>query len=83
MATPFSQQFPDLYKQWVAAGGPEDNFKAHVLAVNPPGLVATAADVGWMLSHTNGSLNQLADVVKHVGGASGFPLKALVVGQSP
>lgn len=81
MAQPFSQQFPQLYADWVAAGGPEDNFRAHVLAVKPPGLVLTDADVAFSIAHTNGAFAQFADTLKNHGQQTGLAFKALVVGQ--
>jgi len=81
MATPLSQQFPQIYQDWINAGGAEDNFRAHLLAI-PGGVTPTAADLGWLANHTAIAVTQMQDATAKFGAATGMTTSVVVVSQS-
>ena len=58
---PFSERFPQAFEEWKAAGGIENNFRAHALAL---GLATPLPeDLTFMHEHTQGAIAQEKDVL--------------------
>ncbi|GEM_PF-6578735 len=55
------EQYPELYQQWVAAGGIENNLRSHLLALGV--LPPTKDDVRLLGEELKVKVNQLANVV--------------------
>ena len=55
---PFTERFPEAYQEWVNAGGVEDNFRIHALAIMPS-LPVSLADVETAIGNMRASAAQV------------------------
>jgi predicted HicB family RNase H-like nuclease len=76
-----SDQYPQVYADWIAAGGAEDNFRAHLLALQG-GIQPSEADIAWLCNHTATALNQLQAACAKRGAVTGLTSQLIVVAQS-
>ena len=60
--TMLKDQYPDLYAQWEAAGGVENNLRAHLLGIGV--LKATPADLKFLADEADASITQLRAALK-------------------
>lgn len=56
------EQFPELYNEWVAAGGIENNFRAHLLALGA--ITPTRDDLRLLIEELKAKVQQVANVAE-------------------
>lgn len=56
-----ADQFPSVYKEWVAAGGIENNFRKHLLGIGA--IQPTKDDLAFLLDQLQADLNQAKGVL--------------------
>lgn len=74
-------QYPQIYAQWVQAGGITDNFRANLLALTG-GPVPAAEDIAWLCTHTATAINQLQAALAKYGAQTGLSTQVVVVSQT-
>jgi len=62
---PLVDQYPDDYAAWVAGGGVENNFRAHLLGTGK--IKATPADWQFMFGQIMATLNQIKGMMENSG----------------
>jgi hypothetical protein len=61
-AMPLKDQYPQIYAEWDAAGGVENNFRAHLLGIGA--MQSSVPDVDVIAGNAKASIEQLANVAK-------------------
>lgn len=60
---PWTERFPKAYQEWVKAGGIENNFRKHALAI---GLTTPSMeDIAWILHELEIHVRQVEDALSH------------------